>query len=400
MPKKVHELTAIAVKNLKRPGRHAIGGVPGLFLVIGEGDAKSWIVRVTVAGRRRDIGLGGYDTVTLAEAREKARDIRKDALNGIDPIIKRREQRKALLDARNEGIKFMEAAEFYVRMQQSQWRNRKHVYQWRQTLESYVYPVIGKMPVKDIKLQDVLTVLQPIWTTKTETATRVRGRIEKILDWAIVQNYRAPDNPARWKGYLDKVLPPPSKIATVKHHRALPVADMPEFMRDLLAREESSSSLALAFAVLTAARSGEVRGATWDEIDFDNATWTIPAERMKAGREHRVPLSPAALDILRRVQRHPHGDFIFTAPFGGKLSDMAITLLMRRMEVNAVPHGFRSTFRDWIAEKTDYPNHVAEMALAHTIGNKVEAAYRRGDLFEKRREMMNEWAGFCMELVL
>lgn len=399
MPKRARELTAIAVKNLKKPGRYAVGGVPGLFLLISDGGGRSWILRIMVGNRRRDMGLGGVDTLSLAEAREQARRFRQQALDGIDPIAKRKEARAALREAKREGVLFAEAAERFISSQQGQWRNHKHIYQWRQTMESYAYPVIGLTPVQDIKLKDILNILEPIWHSKTETAARLRGRLEKILDWAIVHNHRPADNPARWKGYLDKVLPSPNKITKPQHYKALPIDEVPEFMCDLLARE-GNSSLALAFIILTATRSGEVRGATWNEIDVEKATWTIPAERMKAGKEHRVPLSPAALDILRRVPRFAGVNIIFPSPSGGKLSDMALTILMRKMEADAVPHGFRSTFRDWVAEHTSYPNHVAEMALAHTISNKVEAAYRRGDLFDKRREMMNAWAAFCMGLIV
>lgn len=258
----------------------------------------------------------------------------------------------------------------------------------------YAYPVIGKLQIQDIALSHVIKILEPIWTTKTETAARLRGRIENVLDWAIVRNYRIGDNPARWKGYLDKVLPSPSKVTKVEHYPALKISEVGDFLQKLK-QQEGVSAKALEFLILTAARSGEVRGALKHEIDREKAVWIIPPERMKAGKEHRVPLSPRAIQILDELPQIEGVNFVFPSPKGGKLSDMALAAVMRRMSVPAVPHGFRSTFRDWVAECTNYPNEVAEMALAHTIGNKVEAAYRRGDLFEKRRQMMNDWEKFC-----
>jgi integrase len=302
--------------------------------------------------------------------------------------------RSALIAAQLAMLTFEEAANSYMAAHKSAWKNEKHTKQWESTLQTYVYPRIGKVLVRDVGLPQVLSVLEPIWTTKTETASRVRGRIESVLDWATARGYRDGLNPARWRGHLDKLLPKPSKVAKVEHHDALPVGALGVFMVELR-QHEGMGARALDFAILTAARSGEVRGATWAEIDLDGAIWTIPAERMKAGREHRVPLSKAAVDLLRGLPRHANTELIFVGARGGPLSDMTLSAVIRRMGAPCVPHGFRSTFRDWAAERTSYPSEMAEMALAHTISNKVEAAYRRGDLFEKRRRMMEDWARFC-----
>ncbi len=394
MPKRVPELSPLALKKLTTPGRYAVGGVSGLHILIGDGEAKSWILRVMVNGVRRDMGIGSYTDYSLAEAREKARMIRQKIHNGIDPIAERKQARQAALAEQTASITFEMAVNEYLHTHQKQWKNRKHSGQWRSTLISYAFPVIGKLAMRDVTLSHIIKILEPIWATKTETASRLRGRIEAVLDWAIVREYRPKDNPARWHGYLDKILPSPGKIAKKGHHKAMPIDELSAFIQKLRGKE-SISSKALQFLILTATRSNEVRGATWDEIDLEKAVWTIPAIRMKAAKEHRVPLSPAALELLKSLPRFAGEKIVFIAPRGGQLSDMALTVLMRKMNVDAVPHGFRSTFRDWVAEHTSYPNHVAEMALAHTISNKVEAAYRRGDLFDKRKEMMNDWARFC-----
>jgi integrase len=281
----------------------------------------------------------------------------------------------------------------FIRDHAAGWRNPKHAQQWANSLETYAHPVMGALLVRDVELQHVMAVLEPIWQAKTETASRVRGRIEQVLDWATARGFREGPNPARWRGHLDKLLPAPAKVTRVEHHDALPVDQAPSFMARLCAAP-GIGARALEFAILTAARSGEVRGTTWDEIDLDAAVWTVPADRMKAGREHRVPLSPAALALLRSLPRWPDNPLVFAAPRGGVLSDMTLAAVLRRMKVAAVPHGFRSTFRDWAAERTHFPREVAEMALAHAIGDKVEAAYRRGDLFDKRRRLMDDWAVF------
>lgn len=394
MSRKATELGALAVSRLRDPGLHAVGGVSGLYLQVTASGARTWILRATMGGKRRDMGLGGYPDVTLAEAREKAREARAKIEQGIDPILERERALSLLKAEQAKSMTFEAACRALIDAKSDEWRNAKHRAQWSSSLETYAYPVIGKLQVGDVGQAHVLSVLQPIWKDKTETANRLRGRIEQVLDWAKVRGFREGENPARWRGHLDKLLPAPAKIARVVHHKALPIDAMPGFMAALRQRK-GIAPRALEFLVLTAARSGEVRGATWQEIDMDAAVWTVPAERMKAGKEHRVPLSPQALALLAGLPRVHGIELVFPAPRGGLLSDTALTALMRRMELDAVPHGMRSTFRDWAAERTNYPREVAEMALAHTIGNAVEAAYRRGDLFTKRAEMMAEWAIFC-----
>lgn len=395
MPKKAKELSALEVGRLKQAGLYAVGGVAGLHLQVLPSGARSWILRVMIGGKRRDMGLGGYPDVPLAQAREKAREARETIAQGIDPVAQRAAARSALAAQRGASISFDECARKYIEAKAPEWKNAKHVAQWVTTLDTYASPIVGKLQVRDVTLSHIVRILEPIWTTKTETATRLRGRIENVLDWATVRGYRHGENPARWKGHLDKILAKPGKVAKVEHHAALAVDDIGAFMKNLRTRE-GIAARALEVLILTATRSGEIRGATWGEIDEANATWTIPGERMKAGKEHRVPLSPKVLEILRDLPRLADNPLVFPAPRAkGPLSDMTLTAVMRRMEVDAVPHGFRSTFRDWAAERTNYPREVAEMALAHTIGDKVEAAYRRGDLFEKRRRMMDDWARFC-----
>ncbi|MDH7972764.1 integrase arm-type DNA-binding domain-containing protein [Sphingomonas sp. AR_OL41] len=394
MAQKPKELGALAVSRLSKPGLHFVGGVSGLALQVAPAGSRSWVLRATVGSKRRDMGLGGYPDVTLAGAKEAARMARDKIRNGVDPIAERTAARSALLSAHGKSMNFEAAALAYIAAHESGWRNAKHIQQWRNSLEGYAYPVIGKLLVRDVDLTHVMKILEPMWETKTETATRLRGRIEQVLDWATVRGYRDGLNPARWRGHLDKLLTAPNKLAKVKHHQALPWAAIGGFMAKLR-QGEGMGARALEFAILTAARSGEVRGATWDEIDLEAAEWNIPAERMKANKAHRVPLSSVALAMLKALPRIANTNLVFPAPRGGLLSDMTLTAVLRRMKVEAVPHGFRSTFRDWVAETTSYPNHVAEMALAHTIGNKVEAAYRRDDLFPKRVVMMEEWAGFC-----
>jgi len=394
MPRKAKELSALEVGRLRAPGLHFVGGVRGLALQVAPGGARTWVLRFSIAGKRRDMGLGGFPEIALAGAREKAREARAKADQGIDPILHRQEARSALLASAAAAKTFAQCVTGFVDAKSAEWRNPKHRQQWINTLEQYAYPVIGSMLVRDVTLAHVLKILEPIWPTKTETASRVRGRIESVLDWATVRGYRSGENPARWRGHLDKLLPKPSKVAKVEHHPAVDVNAVPGFMSELR-KQKGLGARALEFLILTAARSGEVRGGTWDEIDLDNAVWTIPAERMKAGKEHRVPLSPAVLKLLRALPRIEGTSLLFPSTKNTPLSDMTLTGVMRRMGVEAVPHGFRSTFRDWASERTNFPRDVAEMALAHTIESKVEAAYRRGDLFDKRVQMMSAWAKFC-----
>lgn len=388
MPKKTKEIAAAQLPRLP-VGLHAAGGATGLYLRVAPSGARNWILRVMIGSRRRDMGLGGWPDVPLAEARDRARQARRKIDEGVDPI----ESRRAAKTVLRETPSFSECAKRTIEAKRPEWKSAKHADQWTNTLDTYAKPVIGNMPVDQVELRHIVEILSPIWVEKTETATRLRARLEAVLAWAGASGYRKGENPARWRGNLDAVLAKPGKVSKVEHHRALPFVELPEFMANLRNRE-GTSARALEFLILTAARSGEVRGATWAEIDVKEGVWIIPAERMKTSREHRVPLSQRAVTLLNKLPKFVGTGLLFTAERGGKLSDMALTALMRRMKVDAVPHGFRSTFRDWTAEKTEYPRDVAEMALAHTIGDKVEAAYRRGDLFAKRSEMMTDWANF------
>lgn len=394
MGRKAVELTPLAVGRLTTPGMHFVGGVAGLALQVLPTGGRTWILRATVGGRRRDMGLGGYPDVTLAGAREAARKARELIREGIDPIERSKAAKRALQAASARGKTFKDAAESYVASQSVAWRNAKHTAQWTSTLTSYAYPVLGSLSVGDVGHAHICKVLDPIWNTKTETASRLRGRIEQILDWATAQGYREGPNPARWRGHLDKVFPKPSKVAKPVHHRALPVQDMKTFMAQLI-DADGIGAKALMFAILTAARSGEVRGAAWSEIDLQRGIWVVPATRMKAGREHRVPLSRPAIALLESLPQIGGSDLVFQAPRGGPLSDMTLSAVLRRMKTPAVPHGFRSTFRVWAAEQTAYPSEMAEMALAHSVSNKTEAAYLRTDMFEKRRQLAEDWARFC-----
>lgn len=393
MVRKAREMSPIEVRRLKGPGRFAVGGVAGLYLYLNDAAGSSWVLRVTVNEVREYMGLGPYPEVGLGEARTKAKEAKESFKQGINPKLQRKELASEL-KAKQESLKtFAEAASAYIDAHGDSWKSEKHRAQWRSTLETYVYPVFGDLYVKDVGQEQVMRVLEPIWKTKNETASRLRGRIESVLDWAKVRGYRAGDNPAGWKGHLDKLLPAPNKVAKVKHHRAVPFAQMPEFMKALRSRE-GFSPRALEFAILCAARSGEVRGALWSEIDFDEKMWIVPADRMKAGKEHRVPLSRAALRLLKSLPRMEGSDHVFPGRLGGELSDMSLSKVTRDMAVDAVPHGFRSTFRDWVGDATNYPRDLVETALAHTLDNKTEAAYRRGDALEKRRVLMADWDAF------
>jgi len=339
------------------------------------------------------MGLGSFPTVPLAEAREKARQHRALVKQGVDPIASRRAASSAASAERQAQKTFSEVAAQYISQHEKSWKNAKHQALWAATLRTYAEPSIGRLLVRDIRSAHVIAVLEPIWTTKTETATRVRSRIELVLDYAAARGYREGLNPARWKGNLDAALPNASKVAPVRHHAAVEVKEVAAFMKSLRA-QGGVGARALEFAVLTAARSGEVRGVTWAEIDLKAALWTIPATRMKSGREHRVPLSKAAIKLLRALPGDRLAqDHVFPG-VRGPLSDMSLTAVLRRMDVSATAHGYRSTFRDWVSEYTEHSGEVAEMALSHAIGDKVEAAYRRGDLLEKRVALMIDWASF------
>jgi integrase len=388
-------LTALKVSKVKRPGMYADGG--GLYLQVTDGGA-SWIYRYMLAGRAREMGLGALALFGLSEARAKALDARRLCHAGVDPIEARHaERQQARLDAA-KAVTFGQCAESYIKSHRAGWRSTKHAAQWEATLVKYAKPVIGALPVQAVDTALVLKVLEPIWTTKPETAGRVRGRIEVVLAWATAREYRQGENPARWRGHLDKLLPARGKVRKVEHHAALPYGELPGFLA-ALREQEGISARALEFTILTAARTGETIFARWSELNFLDKTWTVPADRMKAGREHRVPLSARALAILQEMQAHRHADDGFVFP-GGKpgkpLSNMAFLRLLQRMKRDEVTaHGFRSTFRTWAAECTSYPREVVEAALAHVIGDATEQAYQRGDMFEKRRKLMDSWATYC-----
>jgi integrase len=364
------------------PGRHMDGR--GLMLVVKESGARSWVLRYQLNGRRRDMGLGPYPEVTLAAARQKALDARRQLVDGIDPLTAR--------SAR--PATFRESAADLIESKRAGWRNAKHAAQWSATLEAYAFPALGSRDVKAIETSDVLAVLRPIWTEKPETASRLRQRVEAVLDFASAQGLRTGLNPARWRGHLQNLLPKPSQVRRVEHHAALDWRHLPGFMAELAARE-GVSAWALTFLILTAARSGEVRGMRWAEIDLAAGVWTIPAARMKAAKEHRVPLTAAATGLLG-VEGAPDA-LVFPSPFDPRktMSDMTLTAVLKKMgRSNITAHGFRSTFRDWAGETTAFPREVIEAALAHRLKDKAEAAYAPGDLFNKRRELMEAWAAY------
>ena len=393
----MHRLSARAAQAQGKPGYYADGA--GLYLQVKAAAAddqvtRSWLFRYKRSERQNWMGLGSLRDVPLAEARQRAAECRRLLASGKDPIAERDGERARASAPQAVAMSFDQCAKTYITAHRDGWRNAKHAAQWESTLKLHASPAIGKLPVDKVELSHVMRILEPIWRERTETASRVRGRIESILDWATVRGYRKGDNPARWRGHLDHLLPMPAKVRKVVHHPAVPFDEMPAFMREL-GRQEGTGARALAFLILTAARSGEVRGLTRGEIDPKEKVWTVAAERMKAAREHRVALSEAAWGLLPTPLPDDPGALLFPAPRDGQLSDMTLTAVMRRMKVDAVPHGFRSTFRDWCAERTDFPREVAEMALAHAIEDKVEAAYRRGDLFDKRKELMRLWAAHC-----
>ncbi len=398
----VHKLTATFVRQTKKIGMHADGA--GLFLQVTRGVSgeikRSWLVRVRLpGGHTREMGLGPATGDNLSDARDKARDARDLADEGIDPIVDRDMRRRQQAEEAARSITFRKAAETYIETHEASWRNAKHRQQWRNTLATYAYPVLGDLPVQSIDVDLVTKVLDPIWRTKTETASRLRGRIETVIDWAIVRGFREGDNPARWKGYLQRALPARSKIHQVRHQNALAYAELPAFMRVLRA-DTSIGARALEFAILTAARTNEALGATWDEVDLVREVWTVPAVRMKGGREHRVPLSPRASKLLVEMEDLAlarDDNLVFPGQRGGQpLSSMALLMLLRRLKRNDVTtHGFRSTLRDWAAEETVFPREIAEAALAHVSGDKVERAYQRGDYLERRRQLMIEWDRFA-----
>lgn len=392
MAKIAKELTAMAVSRLKDDGAYAVGGVPGLQLQI-LGASRVWVLRFVLHDKRRRMGLGSYPAVSLAEAREQARLARSQIRAGIDPIEQRSSARETVVAAAAKSLTFAQAAEKFIAAHEDGWSNAKHRLQWVSTLGTYANPVIGQLPVAAIEQRHILQILDPIWRTKTETASRLRGRIEQVLNWAKVQGLREGPNPARWRDHLDLLLPAPEKVSPVKHLAAVPLAEARQVWQSI--RDSGGmGALALQLQILTAGRSGEARGARWSELDLVNAVWVIPKERMKAKREHRIPLPRQAVELLQQQPRIDDSDLVFPSSRNTPLSDMTLTAVMRRLKRSEVPHGWRSTFRDWVGDCTEYPSELAEIALAHAVGSKVEQAYRRGDMLEKRRSMMQEWADF------
>lgn len=400
------KLSALFVRSVKEPGKYHDKSGTGLFLRVDKSGAKFWIQRITIHGKRRELGLGSFPLVTLAEARNKAFENKRSVYNGGDPLADKL--------AKKGSITFFDAVDKYLAAKEKEFRNDKHKKQWRSTLESYAVPILGKMDVKSIRLPDVLRVLEPIWEEKTETASRLRGRIESVLSWATVAGYREGENPARWKGNLSEILPKPSKVAKTGNQPAIALADIPSWW-DALNHRQGIAASALQFLSLTLARSGEVRGATWDEIDLkakEGPVWVIPAIRMKAAKEHRVPLPKAAVKLLKSLPTMENSPYVFFAPKGGQMSDMSLSAVMRRMHQAetekgntgwldprskrpAVPHGLRSSFRDWAAER-GYERDLAEISLAHKVGSEVERAYRRSDTLQRRRAVLDAWSQFLM----
>ena len=416
MPKIVTPLSDLQVRRITRVGWHAVGGVAGLLLQVrkpkkdGAQMPRSWILRIKVGDQRQPIGLGSYPQVSLAVAREQAAKLVMEAKQGVNLKAKKRAQRSSLISAASKNKTFKECAEAYMDAHSSDYTNEKHRKQWPATLVTYAYPIIGNMLVSDIAMRDVRNVLEQetsaakalkgkLWNVKTETAKRLLGRIKTVLDYATVSEYRTGTNPAQWKGYLSTQLASPKNLQKKEHHPAVPYPHIGDFMSKL--RSNSSlSAKALEFLILTAVRSGSVRNAEWSEIDVDNALWTIPAEHTKARQEHRVPLQPQAIKLLKSFSKVAGTNLIFPNRNNKALSDMAFNQIMRGMrelgelKVEGVPHGFRSTFRDWSAERTSYSDEIRKAASGHAIGDSVKEAYQRTDLLDKRRSLMNEWANF------
>jgi len=398
MPRVAKELSPIEIKRKTEPGYHAVGHVPGLMLQVSPSGTKSWLLRVKVGDKRREIGLGAYPGVGLARAHKKAQDVRDEIVAGVDPVAKRAAGRQSIVEQQIEekalDWTFRRCAEAYIKAKAPGWRNEKHGQQWVNTLTTYVYPIIGNLLVRNINIGHVTAIIEPHWATKNETINRVRNRIELVLDWATVRKYRTGDNPARFKGNLDKLLSDRKIVGAVTAHRALDAAKVYAFV-ERLRKLEGIGARALEFVILTACRSGEARLATWAEIVMATRTWNIPGNRMKSGRPHRVPLSDEVIMLLAALPRLEGEALLFPGRLAGKpISDMTMTKLMRDMAVDAVPHGFRATFSSWTASSTGYPSDVREMALAHAIGDGTVAAYQRSDLFDKRRNLMADWAKF------
>lgn len=410
MPKVIAPLSDLAVKNLKKPGIHSVGGVPGLKLQISNSMARSWILRATIAGKVCDVGLGSYPTIPLKIAREMAKNTRIQIQQGIDPIAEKQRIKDAAALERASRKTFNECAESCILSMEPKWSNPKSAQQWRNTLATYASPTLGKLPISAIETKHILSVLEPIWFKKPETASRVRGRIEKVLAYATTRGYRKGDNPAKYKGHLDNTLPQISEIKGKNHHPALDYHDIGRFMAEL-SKSSGASAKALKFSILTASRSGEVRGAKWSEIDLNKKQWTIPAERMKANRQHIVPLSKQVIRLLEELPRN--SDYVFPGARGGSMSDMALSKAVKDLHSKettqgrpgfidihsnnrvVTPHGFRSTFRDWAGEQSPFPREVIEHALAHQLKDKAEAAYQRKTSIPKRIKLMQAWSDYC-----
>lgn len=394
MPRAINKLSQLTVTKTTKPGLYGDGG--GLYLQITAAGVKSWLFRYMRAGKARGMGLGPTHTIGLADARARCLNCRRQLLDGIDPIDSRNAERASQRIEQADEMTFKQCAEKYIEAHRAGWKNAKHADQWTNTLTTYADPVFNSRPVSAIDTTLVMKVLEPIWATKTETASRLRGRIESVLDWATVRGYRTGENPARLKGHLDTLLPKRSRVQKVVHHPALPYVDVAAFTKTLQS-QEGIAACALEFLILTATRTNEVIGATWPEFDLDEGVWTIPAERMKMRREHRVPLPVRAIAIVKAQKDVKRGDYVFPGRRDkNPLSNMAMLQLLERMKRDDITvHGFRSTFRDWAGETTHYPREVCEAALAHGIKDKAEAAYARGDLFVKRAALMQDWANFC-----
>jgi integrase len=386
---KSNQLTVRTIAAAKTPGYYGDGG--GLYLQVSKYETRNWVFRFTMAGKSREMGLGALDTFSLKEARGRAREFRQQVADGVDPIEARKARRDAARAKEASRVTFEACAEKYIAAHQSEWRDKKHLEQWQSSLATYAFPVLGKMPVDTIDLPHVLRVLEPIWTTKAVTAKRLRGRIERVLAWATVRKYRKGENPARWGGHLEEMLH--AKPHEAKHLAALPFTEMSAFMA-WLDKQDRIAARALEFCILTAARTGEVTHARWDEID--GAVWTVPAERMKGNRQHRVPLSRRAVALLEKLPREA-GGYIFLGPKKGTpLHDTAMLELLHERS-DATVHGFRSSFRDWAGDRTHYPRDVIEGALAHKLKDRTEEAYRRSDAIEKRARLMEEWGRYCSQ---
>jgi len=397
MVRALHRLSNLKVERAKQPGMYADGG--GLYLRIAEGGSKQWIYRYTTNGHNRDMGLGPVRLLTLAEARERAREAGKLRLDGIDPIAHKHAQRGAAMVAAAGAKTFKECAEGFIRDNEKKWTHPKHRRDWERTLVRFVFPTLGNLPVASIDTPLVLKVIKPLWERVPETASRVRGRIEAVLGWATVHHYRTGDNPARWRQHLEHALPSRSEIARVEHHAALPYIQVASFM-EALRKDTGIPARALEFITLTAARLGEATGTTWDEIDLGARTWTIPAKRMKADKEHKVPLSNPAIAVLKAMREIRQSDLVFPGFKPGQpIGADALRELIKKLAGDAVTvHGLRSTFRDWAADCTLFPNELVEMALSHAIPSATEKAYRRGNMFDKRRKLMDAWAAYCAKV--